>query len=196
MAWTVSDIPAGQGASVIITGVGGLGFETGLALARAGYDVTLAGRNAEKGRISVDRILATVPGARIGFEILDLASLDSVERFATKMNATRPKLGILINNAGVMNPPLRAETRDGFELQFGTNYLGHFALTLRLLSLLQKAESSRVVSLSSIAHKQARIHFDDLQFERGYKPMAAYMQSKLSNADVRARTRPPRPRGR
>jgi NAD(P)-dependent dehydrogenase (short-subunit alcohol dehydrogenase family) len=180
MVWTVSDIPAGQGASVVITGVGGLGFETGLALARAGYDIVLAGRNPDKGRSSVERILATVPNAVIGFEILDLASLASVERFAIKMNDTRPKLDILVNNAGVMNPPLRAETSDGFELQFGTNYLGHFALTLRLLALLQKAQSPRVVSLSSIAHKQARIQFDDLQFQQGYKPMAAYMQSKLA----------------
>jgi len=179
-AWTFSDIPSQQGRLAIVTGTGGLGYETALALARAGGDVILAGRNPDKGTASVARIKAAVPSARIVFEPLDLANLSSVEAFTGRMLAERRHLDLLVNNAGVMTPPLRETTRDGFELQFGTNYLGHFALTARLLPLLRQGHAPRVVNLSSIAHRNGRLHFDDLQWERAYKPWPAYGQSKIA----------------
>lgn len=179
-AWTFSDIPQQRGRSVIVTGTGGLGYETALALARAGGDVILAGRNPDKGAASVAKIKEQAPAARIVFEMLDLGSLASVEAFAARLLATRERLDLLINNAGVMSPPTRQTTSDGFELQFGTNYLGHFALTARLLPVLRRGQQPRVVNLSSLAHRNGAIHFDDLQFERSYKPWAAYSQSKLA----------------
>ncbi|MCS0500898.1 SDR family oxidoreductase [Ancylobacter mangrovi] len=178
--WTFSDIPSQQDRSAVVTGTGGLGYETALALARAGADVTLAGRNPEKGAESVSRIRAEVPAAKIAFERLDLASLASVEDFAGQMLAGDTSLDLLVNNAGVMTPPSRKTTSDDFELQFGTNYLGHFALTGRLLPLLRKARAPRVVNLSSLAHRGGAIHFDDLQWQRSYRPWAAYGQSKLA----------------
>ncbi len=181
MTWTASDIPAQTGRTAIITGVGGIGFETGLALARAGGDIILAGRNVAKGRASADRIRAAVPHAAIRFELLDLASLASVEDFAARMLSARQPLHLLVNNAGVMAPPIRRETTDGHELQFGTNHLGHFALTVRLLPLLLIAQSARVVSVSSVAHRRGSIDFEDLQALRKYNPSLAYAQSKLAN---------------
>jgi NAD(P)-dependent dehydrogenase (short-subunit alcohol dehydrogenase family) len=180
MIWSVSDIPSQRGRSAIVTGVGGLGFESALGLARAGCDVVLAGRNPEKGRHSVQRIQAIVPSASVRFELLDLASLASVAAFASRMIADRRPLDILMNNAGVMTPPVRRVTADGYELQFGTNYLSHFALTLRLLPLLLMAPAPRVVSVSSIAHRHGKIDFDDLQAERTYRPGRTYGQSKLA----------------
>ena len=179
-AWAFSDIPPQQGRSAVVTGTGGLGYETALALARAGGDVVLAGRNPDKGAASVARIKAAAPAARIVFESLDLASLASVEAFAGRLLAERPGLDLLVNNAGVMTPPSRQTTRDGFELQFGTNYLGHFALTARLLPLLRQGHAPRVVNVSSMAHRTGKIHFDDLQWQRVYKPWPAYGQSKLA----------------
>ncbi len=178
--WTFSDIPSQRGRSAIVTGTGGLGYETARALARAGGEVTLAGRNSEKGAASVAQIKAEVPAARIAFERLDLASLGSVEAFAGTMLARGAPLDLLVNNAGVMTPPARQATADGFELQFGTNYLGHFALTARLLPLLRAGRGPRVVNVSSLAHRGGGIHFDDLQWERAYRPWAAYGQSKLA----------------
>jgi NAD(P)-dependent dehydrogenase (short-subunit alcohol dehydrogenase family) len=178
--WTFSDIPSQRGRSAIVTGTGGLGYETALALARAGGDVILAGRNPGKGAASVAAIKAEVPAARIAFERLDLASLASVEAFAGTMLARGAPLDLLVNNAGVMTPPTRQVTADGFELQFGTNYLGHFALTARLLPLLRQARAPRVVNVSSLAHRGGAIHFGDLQWQRSYRPWAAYGQSKLA----------------
>jgi NAD(P)-dependent dehydrogenase (short-subunit alcohol dehydrogenase family) len=180
MSWSVSDIPPQQGRAAVVTGTGGLGFETALALARAGAEVILAGRNPAKGAESVAKIRAAAPGAEIRFEPLDLASLASVEAFAQRQLAERTSLDILVNNAGVMAPPKREATAEGFELQFGANYLGHFALTALLLPLLQRAGAPRVVSVSSIAHLQADIHFDDINWERAYRPTGAYAQSKLA----------------
>lgn len=178
--WTATDIPPQKGRSVVVTGTGGLGYEDGLALARAGADVIIAGRNPQKGAEAVANIRGAVPNAAVRFEQLDLASLKSVEDFATRLKGQLDGLDVLINNAGVMVPPERQETADGFELQFGTNYLGHFALTAHLLPLLRQGREARVVSVSSVAARQGRIHFDDLQSRQTYIPMQAYSQSKLA----------------
>lgn len=180
MDWTVKDIPPQTGKRVVVTGVGGLGFETALALAGAGAEVVLAGRDAKKGQDAVIHILRIHPHAQLRFGQLDLASLASVYAFADRLLAEAQPIDILVNNAGVMAPPRRHSTADGFELQLGTNYLGHFALTARLLPLLCRSPAARVVNLSSLAHRGAAIRFDDLQWERGYRPWVAYGQSKLA----------------
>lgn len=178
--WTSRDMPPQTDCSAVVTGTGGLGFEDALALAKAGADVVIAGRNAEKGAEAVRAIQKAVPGARIRFGHLDLASLALVANFAEELADKQESLDLLINNAGVMNPPERRTTVDGFELQFGTNYLGHFALTARLLPLLRRSETSRVVTVSSVAARQGAINFDDLQAENTYHPMRVYSQSKLA----------------
>lgn len=178
--WTTASIPPQHGRSAVVTGTGGLGLETALALARAGAEVIVAGRNSQKGAQAVARIRAEVPNANACFESLDLASLASVQAFATRLRDRRDSLDLLVNNAAVMTPPGRQETPDGLELQFGTNYLGHFALTLHLLPLLRAAQKARVVSLFSVAARGGSLDFDDLQALRGYKPMVAYSQSKLA----------------
>lgn len=179
--WNTNNIPNQQGRSAIITGTGGLGFEDALALARAGGEVIIAGRNADKGAEAVSKIRAAVPNANVAFEVVDLASLASVKTFGERMLAKRQSLDLLINNAAVMTPPTRKSTSDGFELQFGTNYLGHFALTAHLFPLLRKGKNTRVVSVSSIAANNGAINFDDLQSTRSYVPMNAYGQSKIAN---------------
>lgn len=178
--WNVTDIPALRGRTAIVTGTGGLGFETALALARAGAFVIVAGRHAGKGTAAVDEIRRRVPQARVSFEALDLASLDSVEALVARVGRTHPSIDLLVNNAGVMTPPQRQQTADGFELQFGTNYLGHVALTLKLLPLLRAGVWPRVVTVSSVAARRGTIDFANLQSERGYVPMTAYAQSKLA----------------
>jgi NAD(P)-dependent dehydrogenase (short-subunit alcohol dehydrogenase family) len=180
--WTIKDIASQSGRVTVITGAtGGLGFETALVLAAAGAEVVLTGRNAAKGSAALQRIHALHPTASIRYEHLDLASLASVAAFAELATREYGSLDLLVNNAGVMTPPTRQTTADGFELQFGTNYLSHFALTGRLLPLLQQGRQPRVVNLSSIAHRlEGAIHFDDLQWQRRYKPWAAYAQSKLA----------------
>jgi NAD(P)-dependent dehydrogenase (short-subunit alcohol dehydrogenase family) len=180
-AWTTRDIPAQTGRLALVTGAGGLGFETALALAQAGAEVIVAGRNEEKGQAAVRDILQRAPRrANVRFEPLDLASMASIAACAARLNAAGQPLDLLINNAGVMTPPTRQTTADGFELQFGTNYLGHFALTGRLMPLLENAPAARVVNLSSLAHRSGQIHFDDLQSLRSYSPWRAYGQSKLA----------------
>ncbi len=178
--WTADDMPSQRGRCAIVTGTGGLGFETALALARAGAAVILAGRNAQSGAEATNRIRAQVAYANVRFEHLDLASLSSVADFGARMRSQSASLDLLINNAGVMRPPKRLETIDGFEIQFGTNHLGHFALTAHLLPLLRNAAGARVVTLSSVAAHAAAINFDDLQAERRYDPMPVYGQSKLA----------------
>lgn len=178
--WTASDIPSQRGRTAVVTGTGGLGFQAALALARAGANVIIAGRNPYKGAAAVHQIRQEVPGAQVAFGRLDLASLDSVQSFAEGLRSSRTSLDLLINNAAVMAPPRCQLTADGFELQFGTNYLGHFALTAQLLPLLRKGDQARVVTLSSLAARNGAIDFDDLQAQRGYKPMQAYSQSKLA----------------
>lgn len=178
--WTATDIPSQKGRSVVITGTGGIGYETALAMTRAGADVIMAGRNKDKGEEAIRKIKNMNPAGNICFEKLDLADLASIEAFGERIMAQRKSLDILINNAAVMNPPQRKVTKDKFELQLGTNYLGHFALTAQLLPLLQKGNKPRVVTMSSIAHRQGVINFDDLQSEQSYTPMVAYAQSKLA----------------
>ncbi|WP_072395415.1 oxidoreductase [Hyphomicrobium sp. CS1GBMeth3] len=179
--WTTSDIPPQRGRSAVITGTGGLGYETALALARAGADVIIAGRDPAKGQAAVTRIREAVPNAIVQFELVDLANLKSIATFGTRLRRIRSSLDLLINNAAVMMPPTRMETSDGFELQFGTNYLGHFALTGELLPLLIEGNSPRIVTVSSVAARSGAIDFTDLQAIHAYKPMSVYAQSKLAN---------------
>lgn len=178
--WTTSDIPAQDGRSAVVTGTGGLGYEDALALARAGASVVIAGRNPRKGGEAVAAIKQAVPGAKVRFGEVDLASLASIAAFAEALASEQNSLDLLVNNAGVMTPPERRVTSDGFELQFGTNYLGHFALTAHLLPLLKQGRKPRVVTLGSVAARQGGINFDDLQAERSYQPMPVYAQSKLA----------------
>jgi NAD(P)-dependent dehydrogenase (short-subunit alcohol dehydrogenase family) len=178
--WTTSNIPNLSGKLAVVTGAtGGLGLDTALGLAGAGAEVILAGRNPAKGRDAESLIRGRRPDAKVRFELLDLASLTSVAAFADRMLAAGRPIDILINNAGVMAPRERKTTADGFEMQFGTNYLGHFALTGRLLPLLTAAKA-RVVQLSSIAHRSGKIRLSDLNYEQGYKPFPVYSQSKLA----------------
>jgi NAD(P)-dependent dehydrogenase (short-subunit alcohol dehydrogenase family) len=180
MAFALTDLPDLHGQTAVITGAtGGLGYETALALAGAGASVTLTGRNAKKGADALAAIRNIHPRADISYEPLDLASLRAVAAFATHFKSHNRKLDILVNNAGVMAPPSRQETADGFELQFETNYLSHFALTAHLLPLLRAAHG-RVVSLSSVAARRGRIDFDDLQAHGSYVPFVSYSQSKLA----------------
>ena len=179
---SLADIPPQRGKLAVVTGAtGGLGYETALALAGAGAEVLVTGRNPEKGSAAITGIKRVAPSAKVRFEMLDLASLASVRAFAAKMVANGRSLDLLINNAGVMNPPTRRLTEDGFELQFGTNHLGHFALTGLLLPVLRKAEAPRVVNVSSLAHRGGKIDFANLQAERKYRSWPAYQQSKLAN---------------
>jgi len=178
--WTAADIPPQTGRTALVTGTGGLGLEDALALARAGATVIVAGRNAAKGRAAIGRIRSEVPGADVSFEEVDLASLTSIRACADRLRTSRQRIDVLINNAAVMTPPTRQVTADGFELQLGTNYLGHFALTAQLLPLLRAGNDPRVVTLSSVAARSGAMNFDDLQAAREYNTMAVYSQSKLA----------------
>ena len=174
--WTEADVPDQSGRLAIVTGANsGIGYEAAAALARRGAAVILACRNTATAGAAADRM-----GGSATVEQLDLSSLSSVRDFAERIHANHPKVDLLVNNAGVMWTP-RTTTAEGFELQFGTNHLGHFALTGLLLDLLLPVAGSRVVTVSSYAHKTGRIHFDDLQLERGYGRHRAYAQSKLAN---------------
>jgi NAD(P)-dependent dehydrogenase (short-subunit alcohol dehydrogenase family) len=166
---------------VIITGANsGIGFEAAKALAQKGAEVILAVRNVQKGKQAIERIKKENPHAKLVAMDLNLSDLTSVRDFAQNFKNDYDSLDLLINNAGVMIPPYQ-KTNDGFELQFGTNHLGHFALTGLLLPILKKTPNSRVVTLSSIAHRGASIFFDNLNGTKGYKAMKFYGQSKLAN---------------
>jgi NAD(P)-dependent dehydrogenase (short-subunit alcohol dehydrogenase family) len=179
--WTADRIPDQGGRLVVVTGANsGLGQVTARELARAGARVVLACRNVQKGEAARQAIETAVPGAQLELEELDLASLDSVRAFAERFRAAHEGLDLLINNAGVMATP-RRRTADGFELQFGTNHLGHFALTGLVIGELEGRDDARVVTLSSGAHRMGRIAFDNLGGERRYFRWRAYGQSKLAN---------------
>jgi NAD(P)-dependent dehydrogenase (short-subunit alcohol dehydrogenase family) len=182
LRWTARDMPDLTGRTAVVTGANsGIGFHTARELAAHGADVTLAVRNADKGAEARDRILAEAPAATVSVGSLDLADLASVRAFADSWSQTHPEgLDLLINNAGVMAIPRRT-TADGFEMQFGTNHLGHFALTGLLLPALIARPRSRVVTVSSGAHRSGSMNFDDLMGERRYLRWRAYGQSKLAN---------------
>jgi NAD(P)-dependent dehydrogenase (short-subunit alcohol dehydrogenase family) len=174
-------VPDLSGRLAVVTGANsGLGFGLARRLAAAGAEVVMAIRNHAKGEAAIDRIRATVPTAKLTIKSLDLSSLKSVAALAQELTAEGRPVDILVNNAGLMTPPRREETRDGFELQFGTNHLGHFALTAHLLPLLRAAPSARVVTVSSLAANQRNIDFDDVNAHRGYKPMRSYGIAKLA----------------
>ncbi len=176
--WTAADIPDQAGRVAVVTGANsGLGLVTARVLARAGARVTLACRSAEKGEAAAGRIRSAVPGADVQPAVLDLADLESVRAFPA---GAPDRLDLLINNAGVMAAPRRV-TKQGFESQFATNHLGHFALTGLLLGRLLSAPAPRVVTVSSALHRRGTMNFDDLQGERKYSPWGAYGQSKLAN---------------
>jgi NAD(P)-dependent dehydrogenase (short-subunit alcohol dehydrogenase family) len=178
--WNTKNIPDQSGKLAVITGAtGGLGLETAVGLADAGAEVILAGRNPAKGRNAEALIRDRYKKAKVRFELADMASLASIKNFADRMLAAGRPINILVNNAGIMAPHDRGTTADGFELQFGTNYLSHFALTARLLPLLSSAKA-RVVQLSSFGHRTGTIQLDDLNYERGYNPFPVYSQSKLA----------------
>jgi NAD(P)-dependent dehydrogenase (short-subunit alcohol dehydrogenase family) len=179
--FSASDIPSQAGKLAIVTGANsGIGYYTALELARAGAQVIVACRSEAKGIAAAANIQAAVPGGLVKFEPLDLASLASVRDFAARMKAAHGVLDILVNNAGVMALPTRQLTQDGFEMQIGVNFLGHFALTALLMPLLISAPGPRTVQLSSIAHRQGQIRLDDLQAAKSYKPWVVYNQSKLA----------------
>lgn len=179
--WTADDIPDQTGRVVIVTGANsGIGLVAARELARAGATVVLACRNSDKAQAALESIRRSVTGARVETGRLDLSALASVSDFAREFGSGHDRLDLLINNAGVMATPKRS-TEDGFELQFGTNHLGHFALTAQLIDLLRATGGSRVVNLSSGAHRMGKIDFDDLQGDRSYRRWSAYGQSKLAN---------------
>jgi NAD(P)-dependent dehydrogenase (short-subunit alcohol dehydrogenase family) len=180
MNWSIDDMPDQAGKVAIITGANsGIGLEAAKALARKGAEVVLACRNFDKGLQALNRIHADLPEARLQLHTLDLSSLESVREFAEKFQSEYSVLDVLMNNAGVMTTP-DSRTQDGFELQFGTNHLGHFALTGLLMNRLENASAGRVVTISSTAHRIGKIDFANLNAELGYNKVRAYGLSKLA----------------
>lgn len=180
-AWTADDMADLSGKTIVVTGGNsGIGYEAALEFARKRADVIIACRDLGKARTAAAQISASSPGARVEVMELDLSNLASVRSFADAFHRGRPALHVLCNNAGVMAIPYR-QTVDGFEMQFGTNHLGHFALTGLLLDRLLATDGARVVNVSSGAHRMGKIRFDDLQWHNGYRKWMAYGQSKLAN---------------
>ena len=179
--WTADDMPDLAGKTVIVTGGNsGIGYEAALQFARKKAHTILACRSLDKANPAAAQIIASNPGAMVEVMELDLSSLASIRNFADAFHKSHSRLDVLVNNAGVMALPYR-KTVDGFEMQFGTNHLGHFALTGLLLDVLLATDGARVVNVASGAHRMGRIRFDDLQWERGYRKWFAYGQSKLAN---------------
>lgn len=179
--WTNNNIPDQSGKTVIVTGANaGVGFETALALYEKGARVILAGRNLKKVEEAIGRIKKINGTGSVEAGTLDLASLQSVRQFAESYIQNHKQLDLLINNAGVMIPPA-FKTNEGYELQFGVNYLGHFALTGYLYPLLEKTPCSRIITVSSLAYLRGVIDFDNLKSEKSYDPMREYCQSKLAD---------------
>jgi NAD(P)-dependent dehydrogenase (short-subunit alcohol dehydrogenase family) len=180
--WTAAEIPSQAGKTALVTGANsGIGYQAALELARHGAHVLLGCRNAAKGATALAKLLKESPGASAEVASLDMASLASVRAFAAAFAARGLKLDLLVNNAGVMALPTRELTEDGFERQFGTNHLGHFALTGLLIPQLLAAPAPRVVTVASLAHRNGKIDFDNLQSEKKYVPWDAYNASKLAN---------------
>jgi NAD(P)-dependent dehydrogenase (short-subunit alcohol dehydrogenase family) len=179
--WTAADMPDLAGRTIVVTGANsGIGYEAALGFARAHATVVLACRRLESANAAAEQIRSAAPGGEVAVMELDLASLNSVRAFADAFKGSHRSLEVLVNNAGVMALPYR-KTAEGFEMQFGTNHLGHFALTGLLLDELLAADSARVVTVASTAHRLGKIRFDDLNWERGYRKWYAYGQSKLAN---------------
>jgi NAD(P)-dependent dehydrogenase (short-subunit alcohol dehydrogenase family) len=179
--WTADDLPDLSGKTIVVTGANsGIGYEAALEFARKRADVILACRDLGKARAAAARIIASASGAKVDVMELDLSNLASVRGFSDAFHLKYPALHVLCNNAGVMAIPYR-QTADGFEMQFGTNHLGHFALTGLLMDRLRATEGARVVNVSSGAHRIGSIRFDDLQWRNGYRKWRAYGQSKLAN---------------
>lgn len=180
--WTIHDMPSQQGRTAVVTGSNtGLGFATVSALAARGASVVLAVRDVDRGNQAAERISGTYPDVKVEVQCLDLGSLASIREGAQRIRAKNPRIDLLINNAGIMNTP-KGTTEDGFERQFGTNHLGHFALTGLLIKDMLTVPNSRVVTVSALAHQLVRgIDFDDLQRHRSYNPMRVYGQAKLAN---------------
>jgi len=184
--WTSKDIPSQQGKNIIVTGANsGLGLEASTVLARKGANIIMAVRNVDKGKEAAKNIKTRQPDAKLDLMLLDLSDLQSIHRFSDEFHSKYSQLHILINNAGVMAPANRLSTKQHFEVQFGANHLGHFALTGLLLDIIKKTPNSRVVLQSSNAHSESfmkpDIHFDDLNWEKSYNRYQAYAQAKLSN---------------
>lgn len=180
--WTSENIPDQSGRIIVITGANaGLGYESALALARKGAHVVMAVRNLQKGQAASDQIKQAAPNAQVDLMQLNLGSLQSVRDFAAAFKQRHQPLHVLMNNAGIMAPPYR-KTEDGFELQWGVNHLGHFALTGLLLDVLLATPGSRIVTVSSSAHRIGNLNFDDLNYEKGYNNWRSYGQSKFANA--------------
>ena len=180
--WTAEQMPSQSGKTILVTGANsGIGYQAALELARHGAHVILGCRSAAKGHAAVEQLRRESPGAAAELAVLDIASLASIRAFAAEFLTRERPLDVLVNNAGVMALPRREVTADGFERQFGTNHLGHFALTGLLMPALLKTRAPRVVTVASLAHRNGRIDFANLQSERGYKPWDAYNASKLAN---------------
>ncbi len=180
-SWTLEDAPRQDGRTAVVTGANaGLGYEIALGLARLGARVVLACRSLSRGEAAAERIRAAVPGAEVDVRPLDLASLTSVRALAEQLTQELDSLDLLVANAGVMAVD-RGRTEDGFEVQFGVNHLGHFALAAHLVPLLRNTPGARVASMSSMGHRAGRIDLDDLMGERRYRRWGAYFQSKLAN---------------
>lgn len=181
MKWTAENIPSQEKKVAIVTGANnGLGYYTSRALAMKGARVVMACRNAEKGEAALKKIRAECPGADLELASLDLAELDSVQSFSDHYITNNAHLHLLVNNAGLMAIPLRRTSR-GFEMQFGVNHLGHFALTCYLWPVLKDTEGSRIVNVSSLSHRVGRIRFEDIHWEKEYRKWGAYAMSKLAN---------------
>lgn len=181
MNWTKDNLKDQNGKTVLITGANtGLGFQTALELAKKNTFVILAGRSEEKINQAIVTIQNEVPTAKLEAGIVDLSDLKSIKDFADKIKEKHNRLDILINNAGVMFPPA-STTKDGFELQFGVNFIAHFALTAHLFELIDSTKDSRIVTLSSIAHKNGKIDFDNLKLEKPYDKFREYGQSKVAD---------------
>lgn len=178
--FNIDHIPSQNGKIAIVTGANiGLGFHTTIGLAKVGYKVIMASRNEEKAEKAKNKILKELPEADLDILLLDLNSLAKIRKFANNFLKNYNRLDLLINNAGLMMPPYKL-TEDGFESQIGINHLGHFLLTGLLLNTMNQSEGSRVVSLSSIAHKKGDIQFDDIHFKKKYNAQKAYSQSKMA----------------